>query len=234
MSEKDCMKTKIPAVQRIDKVLLTDVIAKVNHMNSASEADQAEMAIPSYLNKNRLVRSIFWRRYDQVLKLSNLNDNMTVCEFGCGIGVFLPTLSKSVAKTYAVDLFPQYGHELARELNLDVEFSTSLDTIPDNSLDILFAVEVLEHLDDLKTGLGIIFRKLKPGGKLIMSGPTESTLYKIGRFIVGYNKYHDYHRNNVYTLCQSILANAFELEKTVYFPNRLILLNLICLFRVNK
>ena len=205
------MKRKNLAVQRIDKALISGVVGRTNQIHSVPEADQAEMAIPSYLSKD-----------------------MTVCEFGCGIGAFLPTLSKNVAKTYAIDLFPQYAYELAQELNLNIVFSTSLNTIPDNSLDILLAVEVLEHLDDLKASLEIIFRKLKPGGKLLMSGPTESTLYKVGRFVIGYNKYHDYHRNDVYDLCQGILENGFELEKTVYFPNRLILLNLICLFRADK
>ena len=228
------MKRKNLAVQRIDKALISGVVGRTNQIHSVPEADQAEMAIPSYLNPNPLVRSIFWKRYAQVYKLSDLSKDMTVCEFGCGIGAFLPTLSKNVAKTYAIDLFPQYAYELAQELNLNIVFSTSLNTIPDNSLDILLAVEVLEHLDDLKASLEIIFRKLKPGGKLLMSGPTESTLYKVGRFVIGYNKYHDYHRNDVYDLCQGILENGFELEKTVYFPNRLILLNLICLFRADK
>jgi 2-polyprenyl-3-methyl-5-hydroxy-6-metoxy-1,4-benzoquinol methylase len=198
------------------------------------EGDQAEMAIPSYLNRNPLIRAIFWRRYDQVYRLAQLTTEMTVAEFGCGIGVFLPTLTRETSKVYAVDLFPQYAQEVAKRLDLDVDFSTSLDSIPDDSLDILFAVEVLEHLDDLPAGIQHIARKIKPGGRLIMSGPTENTLYKIGRFMVGYNKYHEYHRHNVYGIRQAIIENGFDLEQTVMFPNRLVLLNLICSFRVDK
>jgi hypothetical protein len=67
-----------------------------------------------------------------------------------------------------------------------------------------------------------------------MSGPTENTLYKIGRFMVGYNKYHEYHRHNVYGIRQAIIENGFDLEQTVMFPSRLVLLNLICSFQVAK
>jgi SAM-dependent methyltransferase len=228
------MRNKSLSITRIDKALIADVIKKSGPQGTVSYADQAEMAIPSYLHWNPLVRAMFWRRYDQVYRLAGLTPEMTVAEFGCGIGVFLPTLTREASKVYAVDLFPQYAEEVAKRLDLDVTFSKSLDSIPDNSLDILFAVEVLEHLDDLRAGIQHIARKIKPGGRLIMSGPTENTLYKIGRFMVGYNKYHEYHHHNVYGIRQAIINNGFDLEQTVMFPSRLILLNLICSFRVAK
>lgn len=221
-----------PRIERIDQTLVEKIINTSNLSGVISEADQAEMAIPSYLNNNPLIREIFWRRYDRVFRLFALKPEMVVCEFGCGIGAFLPTLVAHTAKVYAVDLFPQYAQAVAEELNLPVEFSISLEEVPDGSLDVLYAVEVLEHLDDLPAGIQLIARKLKPGGRLIMSGPTESTLYKIGRFMVGYNKYHEYHRNNVYMLKQGILENGFRLERTAFFPNRLVLLNLIGQFQV--
>ena len=228
------MKNKNSRIQRIDTTLIADIINSSSYREVVSEADQAEMAIPSYLNQNPLIRSIFWWRYDHVYKLAKLSPEMTVCEFGCGIGVFLPMLAHETAMVYAIDLFPQYAQELAKEFDLNIKFSRSLDIVPDNSLDILFAVEVLEHLDDLDAGIQLIAQKLKPGGRLIMSGPTESLLYKTGRFLVGYNKYHEYHRNNVYDIKQAILENGFSLEKTIHFPNRVILLNLICSFQVTK
>ncbi len=219
-------------IDRFSKEWIAKIINQVDRVTPVKESDQAEMAIPSYLNKNPLIREIFWRRYDRVFRLFALKPEMVVCEFGCGIGAFLPTLVAHTAKVYAVDLFPQFAQAVADELGLPVEFSASLDGVPDGSLDVLYAVEVLEHLDDLPAGIQLIARKLKPGGRLIMSGPTESKLYKIGRFMVGYNKYHEYHRNNVYMLKQGILENGFRLERTAFFPNRLVLLNLIGQFQV--
>ena len=228
------MKNKGKKINRIEQAVIEEIINRSNSAAEISDSDQAEMAIPSYLNQNPLIREIFWRRYDRVYKLAKFSPEMTVCEFGCGIGVFLPVLARETAEVYAIDLFPQYAQMLASEFDLNVKFSKSLDIVPDNSLDILFAAEVLDPLDDLDAGIQLLARKLKPGGRLIMSGPTESLIYKIGRFLVGYNKYHDYHRNNVYDIRQAILENGFSLERTIYFPNRVILLNLICSFRVNK
>jgi 2-polyprenyl-3-methyl-5-hydroxy-6-metoxy-1,4-benzoquinol methylase len=199
-----------------------------------SEADQAEMAIPSYLNKNPFVRAMFWRRYDTVYRLAGLTPEMAVCEFGCGIGAFLPTLTSETAKVYAVDLFPQYAQAMAHKLDLSVTFSEELSSVPDRSLDVLFAVEVMEHLKDPVPYLRLFTQKLKPDGRLIMSGPTESALYKAGRFLVGYNKYHDYHERNVYELVEIIAANGFKLERTIRYPSVLLPLYLICLFTVEK
>jgi 2-polyprenyl-3-methyl-5-hydroxy-6-metoxy-1,4-benzoquinol methylase len=219
-------------IKRLDTDLIASIIHSSNLEYLVTEADQAEMAIPSYLNKNPFIRAIFWRRYDVAYRLSNLQPDMTVCEFGCGIGAFLPTLAAETKKVYAVDLFPQYAQELARRLNLDISFAKDLSGIPDHSLDLLIAVEVMEHLDDPAAYAQLFAQKLKPNGRLIMAGPTESNLYKIGRFLVGYGKYHHYHKNNVYHLQEIIDSNNFSLEKTVRFPSPLLPLFLICRYHV--
>lgn len=228
------MTEKTSRIRRIDRELIANVINKSNQVHAVPEADQAEMAIPSYLNKNPFVRAMFWRRYDTVYRLAGLTPEMVVCEFGCGIGAFLPTLTGAAAKVYAVDLFPQYAQAMARNFGLSVTFSEDLSSVPDNALDLLFAVEVMEHLDDPAAYLNLFKQKLKPGGRLIMSGPTETALYKVGRFLVGYNKYHDYHERNVFELVEIITANGFKSGYTVRYPSPLLPLYLICTFTVEE
>lgn len=220
--------------ERIDREIISEVIASVNHSEAIALADQAEMAIPSYLNKNPLVRAMFWKRYDVVYRLSQLRPDMNVCEFGCGIGVFLPTLTKQVASVYAVDIFPQYAREIARRFNLTVNILEDISIIPDDSLDIIFAVEVMEHLDHPEEITRLFYKKIKSGGKLIVSSPTETALYKLGRFLVGYNKYHEYHKQNAYQLREIIRENGFVLQRTVRYPSPLLPLNLIYKFQVEK
>lgn len=228
------MKSKTNRIQRIDRSLIARIINSPHLQNTVPDADQAEMAIPSYLNKNPFIRAMFWRRYDVVYHLAHLKPEMTVCEFGCGIGAFLPTLTAEVERVYAVDLFPQYAQELAKELNLEITFSEDLSKIPDESLDLIVAVEVMEHLDDPASYSRLFAQKLKPGGRLIMSGPTESWLYKLGRFMVGYNKYQDYHEHNAYQLRRIISENSFDLQETIRYPSPLLPLFLICPYRVKK
>ncbi len=228
------MTIKQKRIQRIDQELIADIIHSSDLEIPVTKADQAEMAIPSYLNKNPLIRAIFWRRYDVAYRLSNLQPDMTVCEFGCGIGAFLPTLVADTKRVYAIDLFPQYAQGLAKRLDLDISFAKDLSIVPDHSLDVLIAVEVMEHLDDPATYTQLFAKKLKPGGRLIMAGPTESNLYKLGRFLVGYSKYHHYHKNNVYHLQEIISSNDFSLEKAVRFPSPLLPLFLICAYHIRQ
>ncbi len=228
------MTTHTKKIIRIDQGLIASIIQSPELVNLISPADQAEMAIPSYLNKNPLVRAMFWRRYDEVYHLADLQTELTVCEFGCGIGAFLPTLAAEAGKVYAVDLFPQYASELARRLDLEVTFAEDMSHIPNGSLDLIIAVEVMEHLDEPVQCTRLFGEKLKPNGRLIISGPTESWLYKLGRFLVGYNKYHDYHQHDVYQLRRIIGENGFALQKTIRFPSPLLPLYLIGLYHVNQ
>jgi len=133
-------------IKRIDKEIIEGIINAPHLASDITEGQQAEMAIPSYLNKNPFIRALFWNRYDLIYKLANLESDMSVCEFGCGIGVFLPTLETEVEKVYAVDIFPEYAQEMARIYDLDIQFSKDLDGVPDNSLDLIIACEVMEHL----------------------------------------------------------------------------------------
>jgi 2-polyprenyl-3-methyl-5-hydroxy-6-metoxy-1,4-benzoquinol methylase len=221
-------------IERINHNLISDVISSVNHSEDIELADQAEMAIPSYLNKSRLVRSIFWRRYDRVFRMTRLQPEMQVCEFGCGIGVFLPTLARETSKVFAIDLFPQYAQLLSKELDLEVTFVDSISKLPDESMDLIFAIEVMEHLEHPGEVTRAFSQKLKPGGKLIVSSPTETPLYKFGRFLVGYNKYHEYHKQNAFQLREIILENGFILQKTIRYPSPLLPLNLIFQFQVEQ
>lgn len=227
------MSAPLKKIKRISQNIITGVIQSPDLKNLVSDAEQAEMAIPSYLNKNPLIRALFWWRYDLVCRLAELKPDMTVCEFGCGIGAFLPTLAAETKMVYAIDLFPQYAQALGRRLDFDATFCQDMSCIPDGSLDVIFAVEVMEHLDDPQKHTRLFLKKLKPEGRLIMSGPTESWVYKLGRFLVGYNKYHDYHEHNVYQLRRIIAENGFSLQKTIRFPSPLPPLFLICSYHLN-
>ena len=120
-------------------------------------------------------------------------------------------------KVYAVDIFPQYAREMARIYDLNIQFSKDLDGVPDDSLDLIIACEVMEHLEDPGAYARLFAQKLKTGGRLIMSGPTESWIYKLGRILAGYNKYHDYHPHNVCQLHEIITQNGFKtIIKTPY------------------
>ena len=188
--------------------LLELVSQKIHHI---SDDDKDEMAIPSYLHKNPLIRWLMWKRYEKISNLACFSEDITVLEFGCGIGVFLPELDKTCDKVYAIDIFPEYAKLLSNKLNLNVSFIDKLSEISNNSLDIIIAADVLEHIVDLDEYLAQFCDKLKNKGRLIVSGPTENPIYKIGRIWAGFADKGDYHHTNINNLIERIKEAGFVL-----------------------
>jgi len=104
---------------------------------------------------------------------------------------------------------------------IQVNETDSTFELDHTSLDVIFALDVLEHIkeDNVLNGLINKFSKLlKIGGSLIISGPTENFLYQIARKLTGFK--NDYHFRNIYTIKMDILAtNCFKLKKEVTLPN---------------
>ncbi len=184
-----------------------------------SEHDKDEMAIPSYLHRNPFIQWLIWRKFEKIAYLCDFRQDMHVLDFGCGTGMFLPELRNNCDKVWAIDLFPEYAKELSARYNLDIMFAQELADIPDNSLDVIVAANVLEHLqyEELMSYLSIFREKLKSGGKLVVSGPTENFAYKIGRFIAGFSGKGDYHHTNIDALIKNI-DTYFPLQKTETLP----------------
>lgn len=183
--------------------------------------DRDEMAIPSYLHKNPLIRWLMWKRYELIAGLADFSSDMTVLEFGCGIGVFLPELDRSCGKVYAIDRFPEFAKSLSAKLNLRVTFISALAEVPEQSVDRIVAADVLEHIENVQPYLRLFQEKLKPWtGRLIVSGPTENPVYKVGRIAAGFRGKGDYHVSNINKLVVRINAGGFAVVKvrTLPFP----------------
>ena len=129
-----------------------------------------------------------------------LEPHMRVLDFACGSGILLSSLSDDGRHVFATDLVLDIARDVATELEL--ERVTFLDielwegAIDAQSLDVVIAANVLEHVDDRQGLLRKLSSKLRPGGRLVISGPTENAIYRLGRRIVGFTGH--YHVSNIY------------------------------------
>lgn len=172
-------------------------------------AQRDEMAVRSYLHANPAVRWLFWKRLDVVAAYLGAKQYEAGLDFGCGFGVLLPTLSRVTRQVYATDLVPEPSRQLASTLHLDnVTFvePSALGALP--PLDYVVSTDVLEHVDGLDAVLRTLGGALKPGGRLIVSGPTETMLYKIGRLLAGFGGKGGYHLTNIHHIHDRICSEG--------------------------
>lgn len=214
------MKINIPLVKEILKKSLSET------MEILPAKTIAEMGLPSYLNGNAFSRWVSWRKIKLILKMCGDLQNAYILDFGCGSGILFDSLNQHCAKLYASDIDLVMAKTTDRLLNINkIAFlhPDDLDTvIGDETLDLIIAANVLEHVPSLNECLKLFDRKLKKNGVLVVSGPTENMMYRVGRIILrlmGHRQFTgEYHRTDISRIFHSVSEFNFTNKKTVRFP----------------
>lgn len=109
-----------------------------------------------------------------------------VVDLGCGRGEFLTLLRDAGVKAYGVDSDDGMA-EAVRAEGIDVvhgDMFAHLRELEPGAVDGIFCSQVVEHLDTplLLTLLDLCFKKLAPGGVVLMETPNPETLSIFARF----------------------------------------------------
>ena len=173
-----------------------------------------EQGLPSYTNPNPMMRWLTWKRVNVILSAigSRKTINSTL-DFGCGYGVFIPYLLTCSKSTVAFDLMIAELKSLGDSLGWEnISYLSDINALNDKngSFDLILAIEVLEHIDDLEGTIKRFYDLLEPGGRLLIAGPTENFLYKTGRKLAGYSG--EYHMRNIYAI-RTVVEKIFRPRK---------------------
>jgi SAM-dependent methyltransferase len=97
----------------------------------------------------------------------------TLIELGAGYGDFINQFPAE--KKIAFDLNPTMRAHIASDVDLRIEDATALASVSNESVDLIFASNFLEHLegDEVDSLLGRCFEVLKPGGRMILIQPNH-------------------------------------------------------------
>ena len=135
----------------------------------------------------------------------------TVLDLGCGYGEFSNNIV--AGKKFAMDLNPSAQSYLGPEVQL-LEQDCSLPwPLPDNSLDVVFTSNFLEHLREkpaLQATVGEAFRCLKPGGLFIALGPNIK--YLAGEY---WDFFDHYTALTELSLAEALTMTGFKVEEKI-------------------
>jgi len=182
-----------------------------------------EQGLPAYTNPNRIMRSMFWQRLRVVIGILERQHHARIAvDFGAGLGLMLPILATKADEIIAIDIEPDKLIEGMNALNIEPKnfrIDVSLkDVLPSlrGKIGLILALDVLEHVDDLGGILYDLGQLLTPGGRILVSGPTENMLYRLGRRLAGYSGH--YHLRNIGDVEKAISSDFRIYSRKVLFP----------------
>lgn len=165
---------------------------------------------------HRYRRWVTWRFIEKLLK-----PNGTVLDVGCGTGLITRNFTRKNQRVLALDLnhwaLTQMGNRpFITRIQCDVEILP----IKNESVDLVVATEMIEHLEKPEKTASEIFRVCKKGGKVIGTVPSTSDIWKMRRFLslscAGDEPFHhNYTRQEIATLWRN---TGFKVEvKSICF-----------------
>lgn len=161
-----------------------------------------ESCIPSYCHANPLAAAVSWWRLLAARSLySRFQRPGAILDFGSATGELHHFLDPKVDYHF-VEQDERLAATLARWIpGATREHSEQLKPV----FATIFALDSLEHNHDIASLAELLAAALRPDGRLIVSGPTENGLYRLGRRIAGFQA--AYHLNTIYQI-ETALGDA--------------------------
>jgi SAM-dependent methyltransferase len=134
-------------------------------------ADEAYTGIPML---EVLAQAENYNGYLAALIKEQMRPNDRVVDFGAGLGTFAALLKQTGADVTCVEPDARLKARLEQ-----AGFCTTAtaDEIPDQSVDYIYTLNVLEHIEDDRGVARTLARKLKPGGRILVYVPAFQVLY---------------------------------------------------------
>jgi ubiquinone/menaquinone biosynthesis C-methylase UbiE len=155
-------------------------------------------------------RTKVWKAITEYLQKYVDEKNDHVLDLGAGYCDFINNINAHAK--FAVDIDPDARQHCREEVQFCNAAIDNISPIPDKSIDVLFASNLLEHLDDaeLKNAIKEFHRILKPGSRVILMQPNYRYAYK--------EYFDDYTHKKIFThvsLNDFFQANGFETIKII-------------------
>jgi SAM-dependent methyltransferase len=172
--------------------------------------------ILGYTNIGNYARSRVFKNQVSKLPLKYTNN---ILDLGCGYGEYSFMMARSVkhAKITALDIDPaalknvRFAQNKLQLPNLNI-YDGYLSTLPQSEFDLIYSVDVFEHIEEHQMPFADAYNKLRNGGFLMVKMPniTQSAVFPKKWFEAHEEWLKHEHPGQVYTLTD--LKNRFEKE----------------------
>jgi SAM-dependent methyltransferase len=159
-------------------------------------------------NLEIMQEAINYNKYLINLILGYAQNGDFVVDFGAGTGTFCFPVSAAGFHVICVETDPVLSDDLA---NHGMTVLKDLEKAEDGSIDYIYSLNVLEHIEDDNLIVALWYRKLRPGGKLMVYVPAFQFLFSCMDRKVGHIR--RYTKNE---LRQKIFSAGFEITKSRY------------------
>jgi 2-polyprenyl-3-methyl-5-hydroxy-6-metoxy-1,4-benzoquinol methylase len=149
-----------------------------------------------------------YNRFLLDLVLAQASTKELVVDFGAGGGTFsLPVAAESF-RLICVETDPVLSSRL---LGNGLKVISSLELIEDGSVDYLYTLNVLEHIEDDDVIVKLWMQKLRPGGRIFVYVPAFEALFSSMDFKVGH-----FRRYTKQTLNAKLKKAGFQVVEAKY------------------
>lgn len=139
------------------------------HDKTDTALSQRKLYSNSYLTKK------YWDYKNRIILKMLPNHAKKILDLGCGEGIQLQHLGNYFpnASVFGID-YLQENIAICQRHNLDCTQGDVYNlTLPDNAIDAIVFMEVIEHLTEPQKAIDEIYRILKPNGFLVIGFPND-------------------------------------------------------------
>jgi len=176
-----------------------------NHSTHYDVENKVESFHWWFVVRRKLLRSI--------LSSISFPINSLALDIGCGAGSNLKVLSSAGINAVGLDRSTYVLSLISKKLEVPL-LNGDLNKLPvrSNSIGLIIATDILEHLDDDGNGISELYRALSKGGILILTVPAFKFLWGIQDEVTGHKR--RYLREEITNKLREV---GFEVLKASYF-----------------
>ena len=139
----------------------------------------------AYLEVEATIHTENAARLQQLIRYAGPDSHPRLLEVGCMHGDFVYQARGAGYEARGADLSKTAVEEANRRMTDAVVYGTLDDSYEDNSLDVVAAFNVIEHMDQPAAFLDQVTRVLRDGGLLIAETPAQESVYHHVLFMRG-------------------------------------------------